>query len=70
MTTYDLLILFKNGSRKVIVSVSDYGICDDKGVFHYVKNGYRSFVPIDSVIFFGRAFDFEEEKNHVLRKDQ
>lgn len=60
--TYTLLIIFKTGSPEKIIKVSNYGICDNHAVFFYEKNGYRSFVPIESVIFFGREFDYGEGK--------
>lgn len=60
--TFDLLIIYHDELRKIIRSVSNYGITlDNPGCFYYEKNGYRSFVPVDKVRFFGRLFDYEEE---------
>jgi hypothetical protein len=60
MTVFNLLIRFKTGEDKVIAKVSNYGICNEKSVFYYEKNGYKSFIPVDSVIFIGREFDYLE----------
>ena len=60
-TTFDLLIIFHDGIRKIIRRASGYGISDSAEYFYYIKNGYRSFVPLNQVRFFGRLFDYEEE---------
>lgn len=57
---YDLLIIFVVGEDKVIHGVTDYSYNKDSGLFVFVKNGYRSFVPVNNVKFFGRKFDWEE----------
>ena len=60
-TTFDLLIIFHDGLTKIVRGVSDYAISDSAECFYYKKNGYRSFVPVNQVRFFGRLFDYEEE---------
>lgn len=55
---YDVLIIFENGFEKVIDGVSNYGINKETGCFYFEKNGYRSFVPKDNVVYFGRRFDW------------
>ena len=58
--SFDLLIIHRNGDRKIIKRVDDYGVSDSTGCFYYEKNGYNSFVPVSQVLFFGRLFDYEE----------
>lgn len=57
--SYNLLIIYATGDRKVVKNISGYGHQQEGKIFYYVKNGYRSFVPIDGVVFFGREFDYE-----------
>lgn len=58
--SFDLLIIYHNGDKKIIKRVNDYGVSDSTGCFYYEKNGFRSFVPVNRVRFFGRLFDYEE----------
>ena len=58
MFTYDLLIIYKDGKEKVVKNVENYRVKAETGCFEYEKNNYRSFVPIKSVRFFGREFDY------------
>lgn len=57
--TYDLLIIYSDRTRKVIHNVDTYDVDRDNILFYYIKNGYRSFVPITQVRFFGRMFDYD-----------
>lgn len=59
--SFDLLIIYLNSNSKIVRRVDNYGVSDSSGCFYYEKNGYRSFIPITQVQFFGRAFDYEEE---------
>ena len=59
--SFDLLIIYHNMDEKIIKHVNDYGVSDSAGCFYYEKNGYRSFVPVNQVRFFGRSFDYKEE---------
>lgn len=54
---YNILIIFDDGTRKVITSVSDYGI-SELGCFYFKKNNYKSFLPKEHIVFFGREFDW------------
>lgn len=56
----DLLIIFKSGRAKVISDVSIYGI-ENGDMFYFIKNKYKSFIPVDGVIYFGRQFDFGDD---------
>lgn len=59
--SFDLLIIYHNGNEKIIKHVNDYGVSDSDGCFYYEKNGFRSFIPVNRVLFFGRLFDYVEE---------
>ena len=51
---YTLLIIFKDGHREVIHNVDEFGCpSGNHYVFHFVKKGLRSFVPLDAVVYFG-----------------
>lgn len=58
--SFTLLIIYRDGSRKSIPGVTDYFCDKNAGVFWFNKNGYKSFVPIDTVLYFGREFDYNE----------
>lgn len=60
--SYDLLIIYSNKTRKVIHGVTDYGADKDSVLFYFIKNGYRSFIPVSQVRFFGRLFDYGIEE--------
>lgn len=52
-----LLIIFEDGSRKVISGVENYGCLAESDIFWFDKNGRRSFLPVPQVRYFGSAFD-------------
>lgn len=54
---YDILIIFDDYTRTVINDASDYGI-NEMDCFYFVKNGVRSFLPKEHVVFFGKASDW------------
>lgn len=60
--SYDLLIIYSNKTRKVIHGVTNYGADKDSVLFYFIKNGYRSFIPVSQVRFFGRLFDYGNEE--------
>lgn len=57
--TFDLLIIFEDGTEKVIESVTSYGIHESTRCFYYVKSNYKSFFPAENIRFFGRYFDYK-----------
>ena len=59
---YDVLIIFRDGTEKVVESVKDYDVVEEAKCFAFTKNNYRGFVPMDEVRFFGRRFDYENER--------
>ena len=58
--SFDLLTIYNNGDKKIVKCVNSYGVSDSARCFFYEKKGYRSFVPVSRVQFFGRLFDYEE----------
>ena len=60
--SYDLLIIYSDKTRKVIHGVENYGEDKDSTLFYFIKNGYRSFIPVSQVRFFGRLFDYGDEE--------
>ena len=56
--SYDLLIIYSDKSKKIIHGVTNYGADKDNVLFYFIKNEYRSFVPVSQVRFFGRLFDY------------
>lgn len=57
--TFDLLIVHYDDKKKVIKDVSSYGIEKDQETFYFIKNKQKSYVPMHSVIFFGRKTHYD-----------
>lgn len=57
---FDLLIIFWDGTRKIVKDVIGYGTYDAAELFYYEKNCFRSYIPIDKVNFIGRLSDWED----------
>lgn len=52
--TYTLLIIFRDGFRKVIPNVENFGFFGgDYNTFKFIKDGLYNFIPREAVIFFG-----------------
>ena len=58
--SFDLLIIYHSGDKKIVKRVNNYGVSDSARCFYYEKNGYHSFVPVSQVQFLGMLFDYEE----------
>lgn len=58
---FDLLIIYRDGSEKVVKNVFDFGVSEKWDCFYYEKNNHRGFIPFDAVRFFGREFDYRED---------
>lgn len=58
--TFDLLIIFESEPNKIISGVTGYKYIEDCGLFAFDKDGWRSFLPKENVIFFGRRRDWED----------
>lgn len=59
---FDLLILFNDGTFKIVEEVSAYGFMFEGSIFWFDKNGYRSFLPKENINYFGREFDWGVRK--------
>ena len=57
---FDLLIIFWDGTKKIVKNVEWYGIYGAADLFYYSKHGNRSYLPIDKVSFIGKLSDWEE----------
>lgn len=55
---YNLLIIYNDGTEKVVKNINYHEFSEKSNSFCYEKNGYRSFVPAQAVRFFGREFDY------------
>lgn len=51
---YDLLIVFKDGTEKIIPEVSSHGFEDEVDTFFYHKKGSPSFLAMGNVQYFGK----------------
>lgn len=60
MPVYDVTIKFVDKTDKVIKKVSDFGL-NECNCFYVEKNGYRTFIPRENVLYIGREFDLREE---------
>lgn len=61
---FDLLIIFWDGSKKIVKDVSGYGISSySKEVFYYEKNGHRNFLPVDKINFIGKKSDYLNQED-------
>ena len=59
MESYDLLVIFKDGSKKIVSRVEESRVDNANDLFKFKKNGYWGFIPKENVRFFGRLFDWE-----------
>ena len=53
-TTVSIEITYDDGKSLVISEISAYGIDQTAKTFYFVKDGYKSYVPIEKVKFFGK----------------
>lgn len=47
---YDLLIIFVDGTRKVVEGVNDYGLMATKEVAYFIKGDYKGLMPIEQIV--------------------
>lgn len=58
--TFDLLIIFWDGTRHIVSAVTNYGLSDtNTEIFWYEKNRSISYLPVDKVNFIGRLSNWE-----------
>lgn len=58
-----LLIIFKNNTKKIIDNVSAYGLLSDHKFFYFDGEDVKSFIPAESVLYFGSMNDWDDDKN-------
>ena len=64
MKSFGLLIIFKDGTKKVIHDVEDYGVLETGSVFNITTNKCNVFVPIDNVIYLGKRLIWENDYDY------
>lgn len=64
--SFTLFIKWTDGCFKKIENVTDYGVLQaNNKVFYYIKNGFKSFVPMKRVLYFGKADNwYQEDTEH------
>lgn len=59
LTVFELLIVFKDNTKKIIKDVENFGVLFNGETYWFEKHGYKSYCPKEGILFFGRAFDWE-----------
>ncbi len=57
MDTFDLLVVFKDGSEVVVRCVNNYWIIDEENLLKVEKNGWYQFFNWNEVRYCGRLSD-------------
>ena len=57
---FDLLIIYSDGSEKVVKNIESYKYDDESELFTYEKKGYRAFLPKNMIRFIGKWSDYKE----------
>ena len=68
MEYYYLLIVYENGNIITVVGVEDYGHLTDSDMFYFVKDGCKSFIPSNNVLYFGQFHEKMVFKKAILNK--
>lgn len=55
---YDLLVVYVDGTEKIIHNVNGYEVHNSKELFVVNKGGYRHFLPMCNVRFIGVAENY------------
>ena len=55
---FDLLIIYTDGTNKVVENVEDYGFKLESSLFYFIKNDFQGFIPKEEVRFIGRYIDY------------
>ena len=51
---FDLLIIYTDGTNKVVKNVEEYGFKLESSLFYFIKNNFQGFIPKEEVRFIGR----------------
>lgn len=54
-----LLIIYSDGSTKIVENVENYGFKHESGLFYFTKNDFNGFIPREHVKFIGKLFDYD-----------
>lgn len=60
---FDIIIVYWNGTKKIVNDVNRYGLIEESGVFYILKNNIKSYIPKDFVRFFGLKDHWECAKD-------
>ena len=55
---FKLLIVYDTNRIAQVEDVQDYGFIDNTGMFYFLKDNVRNFIPQTHVLYFGRAEDW------------
>ena len=55
---FELYIIFRDGISSRIEDVEEYGFISADGLFFYIKNDFKAFMPREAVTFIGKYADF------------
>ncbi len=58
--TFDVLVLFTDGTEKVIENVDNFDYIPGEGLFWVTINSWRSFIPVKDVKFLGKKGVFKK----------
>ena len=53
-----LLIIYSDGSTKIVENVENYGFEHESGLFYFTKNDFKGFIPREHVKFICKLFDY------------
>ncbi len=64
MDTFDLLVVFKDGSEVVVKNITNYELHADMGTvrFEVMKNSFCQFFNWDEIRYFGRLSDLRQQE--------
>ena len=57
---FDLVVVYDNTSYTIVPNVEMYGYNDKGTIFWYEKENHRSFMPVNSIVYFGRLSDLQD----------
>lgn len=64
---YNLLIIYPGGADWVISDVTDHGLISSGSSYYFTKNGRINYVPVHAVLYFGREFDWKNNKREETK---
>lgn len=64
---YNLLVIYQGGVDWAIANVIDHGITSTGSSYYFTKNGCVNYIPITAVLYFGRGFDWKNNKREETK---